>query len=116
MPKIFAFGDCNCDEWNEHAQDISDRIVSSLKIKAGNANGYDMYQGVQFRFCPYCGRKLVQAGAGYKNVGMWAGKSLLTLSHSELIDIINQMGENLHKLQEDLSERLEAMRYGLGGP
>lgn len=115
MPKIFAFGDCNCDDWNEHAQDISDRIVSSLKISAGIATGYDMYQGVQFRFCPYCGRKLVVAGAGLEKLGTWKGKPIQEYDNAGLIEIIGMLGKYISWFKEEVAAQIEGMENLLGG-
>jgi len=61
-----------------------------------------MYQGPIFDFCPYCGRKLVVAGAGSKITATWEGKPLLEYTHPELIDIIVRM-------KGDISERLTAL-------
>lgn len=104
MPRVIqSLGNCTCEEWNEHAMDLSDRIVFSL------ADGPDLYKATMFEFCPYCGRKLVQAGAGHKNVGMWEGKSLLGFNHQELINIINRMSEDMRRLRDDFTERIGNM-------
>lgn len=102
MPKIMAFGNCTCEGWVNSAQDLSDRIVSSITT-------YEMYQGPTFEFCPFCGRKLVQAGAGHKHVGMWRGKPLFEYNHQELINIVNQAGEEMIRLRDDFTERIENM-------
>ena len=103
MPRVIqSLGNCTCEEWNKHAIDLSDRIVSSTTT-------YEMYQGPMFTFCPYCGRKLVEAGAGHKNVGRWGGKSLLDFNHQELIDIINRMGEEMEKVRDDITKCMRGM-------
>ena len=96
MPKIMSLGNCTCKGWLECAQDLSDRIVSAT------ATGMNLYEGLLFDFCPYCGRKLVVAGAGSKITATWEGKPLLEYTHPELIDIIVRM-------KGDISERLTAL-------
>lgn len=95
MPKIMTLGNCTCDGWINSAQDLSDRIVnSSIEFPVGGIPMFD--------FCPYCGRKLVVAGAGSKITATWENKPLLEYTHPELIDIIVRM-------KGDISVRLTAL-------
>lgn len=95
MPKVMSLGSCTCEDWMRGAQDLSDRILnSSIDFPLG---GIPM-----FNFCPYCGRKLVVAGAGSKIVATWEGKPLLEYTYPELIDILIQ-------LTGDISQRLTAL-------
>ncbi len=112
MPKIMSLGNCTCEGWLGYAQDLSDRIVNGIHL-SGTDDG--VYEGPMFDFCPYCGKKLVRAGVGHKSIGTWRGKPLQEFDNQGLIEIVQIMGENLHKLREDLSEMLEAMGHGLGG-
>ncbi len=106
MPKIMCLGNCTCEDWVGHAQDLSDRIVnSSIDFPLGGIPMFD--------FCPYCGKKLVQAGRP-KEVGEWDGKSLLTFNHQELIDIIVQLGKKLRLLRDNISARLDTLEGILG--
>lgn len=105
MPRIIiqSLGNCTCEDWMNSAQDLSDRIIRA------KATGMNVYSGPMFEFCPYCGRKLVQAGAGHKPVGMWRGKSLLKYNHQELMDIIDQMGEEMEKVRDDITKCMRGM-------
>ncbi len=108
MPKIMALGNCTCKDWADHAQNISDRIVSST------ATGMNIYEGPMFGFCPYCGRKLLQAGAGHKDIGTWRGKPLQECDHQELVEIIQIMGDGLNEIQKGLVENINLMLESLG--
>ncbi len=108
MLKIMSLGNCNCEGWSGYAQDLSDRIVSST------ATGMNIYEGPMFDFCPYCGKKLREKGAGHKKVGTWEGKSLLEFSHQELVEIIEEISEQLNLLQGDISSRLNVLEALLG--
>ena len=104
MPKIMSLGNCTCEDWVGHAQDLSDRILnSSIDFPLGGLP--------VFNFCPYCGKKLVVAGAGHKNVGTWRGKPLQECDNQELIEIVQCLVESLKKLQDDLTEAVEDVRY-----
>lgn len=105
MPKIMSLGSCTCEDWVNGAQDLSDRILnSSIEFPVGGIPMFD--------FCPYCGRKLVIAGAGHKNVGMWHGKPLFEYNHQELINIVKQVGEDMIRLRDDFAERIGNMIGG----
>jgi hypothetical protein len=100
-----SLGNCTCEDWNKSAMDLSDRILNSLiEFPVGGLPMFD--------FCPYCGRKLVQAGAGHKHVGMWHGKPLWEYNHQELIDIINQIQKELSVFDDEATERIR--RIGTG--
>jgi hypothetical protein len=107
MPLVaMSLGNCTCEDWNKHAIDLSDRIVnSSIDFPLGGLPMWD--------FCPYCGKKLVQAGRP-KKVGEWDGKSLLKYNHQELMGIIDQLREKLKILRDDLSARLDTLEGILG--
>ena len=102
MPKIMSLGNCTCEDWVGHAQDLSDRIVnSSMDFPLGGVPMFD--------FCPYCGKKLVVAGAGHKNVGTWNGKSLLEYDHEGLINIINKIDEAVSDASDCLRDAIDAL-------
>lgn len=106
MPKIMSLGNCTCLDWFEHAQDISDRIVSST------ATGMNIYEGPMFDFCPYCGRKLVLAGVRVASADFWRGKPIDEYNHDELIGIVNGMGKEMIRLRKDFVMRIDRIRTG----
>jgi|GEM_PF-4152959 len=106
MPKIMSFGNCICEGWQNRAQDLSDRIVSST------ATGMNIYPGPMFDFCPYCGRKLVQVGVGPPSVGFWRGKPINEYNHDELIGIVNGINKEMIRLRKDFVMRIDRIRTG----
>lgn len=109
MPKIMSLGNCTCEDWMNSAQDLSDRIVnSSIDYPLG---GIPM-----FGFCPYCGRKLLEAGAGLEKLGTWKGKPIQEYDNAGLIEIAGMMGRYIRWLKEEMTAQIEGMENLLGGP
>jgi len=108
MPKIMTLGNCTCDGWINSAQDLSDRIVnSSIDFPLG---GIPM-----FSFCPYCGRKLLEAGAGLEKLGTWKGKPIQEYDHAGLIEIIQSLGQYISGFKEAMTTHVEEIEKMLGG-
>lgn len=101
-----SLGHCICVDWNENAKDLSDRIVVSVDHPLAH------YDAPMFEFCPYCGRKLVLAGAGHKHVSMWHGRLLFEYNHQELIDIIDQIQKELSVFDDEATERIRRIATG----
>lgn len=106
MLKIMSLGNCTCEGWQNSAQNISDRIVSST------ATGMNVYEGPMFDFCPYCGRKLVQVGVGPPRTVFWGGNPISEYNHKDLIDIIEQMGIEMSDLRNKIIVGIERIRTG----
>lgn len=109
MPKAMSLGSCTCEGWANSAQDLSDRIVSAT------ATGMNVYDGPMFDFCPYCGRKLVVAGAGLEKLGTWKGKPIQEYDNAGLIEIARMMGQYISWLKEEMTAQIEGMEKLLGG-
>lgn len=52
---------CTCEDWESNIKKINNMISMQANMAWGNKDGWD---GMFFKFCPWCGKKLIEVEDG----------------------------------------------------
>lgn len=89
---------CNCADWKENI----DKVNAPLLLAAARSGGSVQYDGVRFRFCPWCSRPLKESEADSVSNG--------NEKHPVALDKQNPVGSGSQKLSQLLDRIEERMR------
>jgi len=90
---------CNCFKWDKSIIHIEGAITLA------HVHGIE-YQGYPFKYCPWCGKELIDTNSNSPLVTCWCGKPISELTHEELKSAF----EELSKLYLDKEKDIDSVR------